>query len=139
MRRGKVDDERVRAGFHVRWLWLALGWSLVLLVVFLSLAPISVDIVPVEQGDKLEHIIAYGTLMAWFACLYAARGVRVGYAVGFIALGVILEFLQRETGYRDFELLDMVADAAGVLLGWALAPPRMPNYLLVLEKVVRGS
>ncbi len=103
-------------------------------VIYLSLAPISVDIAPVQHGDKLEHGLAYAVLMIWFACLYAARPVRLGYAIGFIALGVALEFLQRETGYRDFELLDMVADAVGVLLGWALAPPRMPNYLSLIER-----
>jgi VanZ family protein len=113
-----------------------LGWALVVVVICLSLAPISVDIAPVEHGDKVEHAVAYGTLMVWFACLYVARPARVGYALGFVALGIILEFLQRETGYREFELLDMAADAAGVIVGFWLAPPRFPNYLAIMERAL---
>ncbi len=59
--------------------------------------------------------------MFWFCQLYASRRARVGYALGFIALGIALEFIQRATGYRSFELWDMVADGAGVLIGWLLA------------------
>ena len=127
------------APFRLRPLWLIVGWALVVLVIYLSLAPISVDIAPVQHGDKLEHALAYAVLMAWFACLYAARPVRLGYALGFIALGIVLEFLQRETGYRNFELLDMAADAVGVALGWALAPPRMPNYLSLIDNIFFGT
>jgi glycopeptide antibiotics resistance protein len=57
-------------------------------------------------------------LMYWFAQLYAKR---LFYALGFIAMGVALEFIQGMTPYRTFEYFDMVANAAGVLLGWALA------------------
>ena len=124
------------SGFRLRWVWLSVGWVLLALVVYLSLAPIPVDIAPVEHGDKFEHALAYGVLMAWFACLYAARQVRLGYALGFIALGIALEFLQRETGYREFELLDMVADAVGVLLGWVLAPPRTPSVVALIENAL---
>jgi VanZ family protein len=55
----------------------------------------------------------------------------MAYALGFVAMGILIEFLQRMTGYRDFEVLDMVADAIGVLLGWAGA--------VVLERIVRSA
>jgi glycopeptide antibiotics resistance protein len=46
-------------------------------------------------------------------------------------MGIAIEFLQRMTGYRTFDVLDMVANAVGVLLGWAAAlvlpSPRMPE------------
>jgi VanZ family protein len=51
-----------------------------------------------------------------------------------VALGIALEYAQRTTGYRSFDIADMVADAAGVAIGWLLAPPRLPNLLSWAEK-----
>ena len=59
--------------------------------------------------------------MLWFCVLYRRLRVRAFYAGGFIALGIALEFVQGMTGYRSFEVADMVADAAGVLLAWSIA------------------
>ena len=73
-----------------------------------------------DQADKLEHAFAYASIMFWFAQLYVRKPVRLAYAVGFVALGIALEFVQAQVG-RDFELGDMAADAAGVALGWAAA------------------
>ena len=36
-------------------------------------------------------------------------------------MGIGIEFLQRMTGYRTFDVYDMAANATGVLLGWAAA------------------
>jgi VanZ family protein len=104
----------------MRALGLALGWALVVVIIWLSVTPRPVE-VPVEQGDKLGHLAAYGAMMFWFCLLYARSRTRAAYAAGFIAMGVALEFVQRALGYRSFEIADMVADAAGVLLGWGLA------------------
>ena len=43
-------------------------------------------------------------------------------------MGIALEFLQGMTGYRTFDVLDMAANAAGVLfvLAGALLLSRMP-------------
>ena len=68
--------------------------------------------------------------MFWFGQLYLERRVRLGYALGFAALGVALEFVQGWLGYRDFEIADMVADAVGVTLGWSAAvifPTALPG------------
>jgi hypothetical protein len=99
---------------------LALGWCWALTIVWLSLTP-SPPTLDVEQGDKLQHLAAYGTLMFWFCQLYPRRLTRLAYAAGFCAMGVALEFLQGMTDYRTFDVHDMLANAAGVLLGWAAA------------------
>jgi len=103
-----------------RKLWLAIGYALVALIVFLSLTP-RPPALEFEQGDKLGHLLAYGTLMFWFCQLYATRRSRIAHALAFAAMGVALEFAQRATGYRSFEYLDMLANATGVALGWAAA------------------
>lgn len=48
-------------------------------------------------------------------------------------MGIVLEFLQRLTGYRTFEIADMIADVCGVCLGWLAAPPRLPHALRYVE------
>ena len=55
--------------------------------------------------------------MLWFAFLYRRTPTRLAYAVGFVAMGVAIEFLHPYTG-RDFEVADMLADTLGVGLGW---------------------
>jgi VanZ family protein len=100
---------------------------LVLAIITLSLTPAPPHL-NLEQGDKLGHFAAYGLVTLWFAQLYTALRQRIWLALGMVALGIALEFAQRATGYRSFEVADMVADALGVAIGW-LAAPRLPNFL----------
>jgi hypothetical protein len=72
----------------------------------------------------------------WFAQLAARAPARVAYAALFVALGVGLEFAQRATGYRVFEVADMMADALGVAIGWVAAPPRGPHLLALAERAL---
>lgn len=114
----------------MRSLWLVLGWTMVGAIVWLSLTP-SPPKVDFEESDKLGHFIGYGTLMFWFSQLYVARATRIGYATGFAAMGVALEYAQGALGYRTYEVFDMYANALGVLLGWAAA--------LMLPRVLPGK
>ena len=114
----------------LRVLWLALGWALVATIVWLSLTP-SPPRVDFEQGDKAGHLAAYGTLMFWFSQLYVERTARIGYAAGFVAMGVTLEFIQGALGYRSYEVFDMLANMLGVIAGWAAA--------LILPRVLPGA
>jgi len=74
--------------------------------------------IDVAQGDKLGHFAAYGLLMFLFCQIYVRR---LAFALAFIAMGVGLEFLQGMTGYRTFDVFDMLANAVGVALGWLVA------------------
>ena len=65
-----------------------------------------------------RHFFAYAGLMFLFAQLYARR---LYFALGFIAMGIALEFLQGASGYRSYDSLDMMANALGVLAGWGAA------------------
>lgn len=111
-----------------RRVWTIIGVCLVLAVVVLSLVP-RLPESGFEHGDKLNHLVAYFVLMNWFAQLHTGSGARTGLAAGFAAMGVILEWLQGFTGYRDASVLDAATNAGGVALGWLAAPPRLPNLL----------
>ena len=113
--------------------WRTLGYGLILLVIYLSLTPAPLNI-PIENGDKLGHGMAYATLMVWFAWLYPDILTQWICAMGFVALGVGLEFAQDLTDYRTFELADMAADTMGVALGWTTALLPFPNLLSCLER-----
>jgi len=138
MCRHRTPNRFVVVELKARRLWLTVGWMLVLLVIYLSLTPAPLE-VPIEQGDKLSHMVAYLTLTSWFANLYECPAQRVGFALGFAVLGVGLEFLQGWTEYRSSEGADMVASSTGVAVGWVLAPPRLPHYLFAAERLWRGS
>lgn len=109
---------------------LFFGWGWAIAIVWLSLTP-APPTIDVEQGDKLGHFAAYGLLMSVFCLIYDQWRTRLGYAAGFIAMGIALEFLQGMTDYRTFDPLDMLANAIGVLLGlaagWLLRSSRMPG------------
>jgi len=130
-----MSDQSGQLRFRYRTLWLVMGWALVLAIVYLSLTPHPIEI-QVEEGDKMGHLLAYGTLMLWFAQLYDTTKARCLLAVGCVALGVGLEFAQIFTDARSFELADMAADAAGAGIGWVLAPPRLFNFLFHIEPVL---
>jgi VanZ family protein len=107
-------------------LWLTVGWIGVGLVIYFSLAQ-HAPTLDIEQGDKLQHLLAYSVLMLWFAQILLAaprRWIAAGLLVG---LGVALELAQEQTGWRTFSYSDMAANAAGVGVGWLLAPPRLPS------------
>jgi len=118
-----------------RRVWLIVGWILVLAVVYLSVAHVVVR-PPGLGGDKLGHLIAYGALTFWFSQLDQGRGARAQIVLAFVALGVSLEFVQGRLPYRSYDEIDMLANTAGVALGWLASPPRTPNILLWLEALV---
>jgi VanZ family protein len=104
----------------VRRLAIAVGWAMVAAIVWLSLTP-SPPKVDFKESDKVGHLLAYGSLMFWFCQLYATKKTRILYGIGFVAMGVTLEFIQGALGYRTYEVFDMLANTLGVLLGWAAA------------------
>jgi len=103
---------------------LRVTWLLALLAVIVgSLLPSESS--PIQTlarlaiSDKVEHLGMYG-LLAFLPSLRERRRVVIASALAAIAFGVGLEFAQLLTGWRDFEIGDMVADTLGVCFGLAL-------------------
>jgi VanZ family protein len=122
--------------FKFSRLWWAVGWVLILLVVFFSLSPEPPEVIQFEQGDKFGHLIAYLSLMLWFSNIYPGGTQRRSLSMAFFAMGAILEFIQGLSGYRTFQYTDMVANGVGILLGWLLAKTWFGTFLLKLDRLL---
>ena len=85
---------------RLRVLWHAIGYLLIGLVVVFSLMPNPPE-GPDDPGNWSGHLLAYGTLMAWFAQLHERLATRLAIAPGFVA-----------------------------------SPPRVPNGLLAVERLL---
>jgi VanZ family protein len=107
---------------------------MVVAVIVLSLIPLEVDLS--ENRDKYAHFIAYGSMTFWFAMLFRGRARQLCIAIAFAAMGVAIEFLQRMTGYRTFDVADMAANGIGAALGWALAFTPLANALGWTERLL---
>jgi VanZ family protein len=110
----------------LRALWLGAGWLGVGVVTYFSLVPAPPKI-DWEEGDKLQHLVAYTSLMIWFAQVQTREAERRITALLLVVFGVTLEFVQGLIGYRCMSVADMAANTAGVAVGWLAAPPRLPN------------
>lgn len=113
-------------------LWRIIGWMIVAAIIYGSLTPTPIDI-PIHEGDKLGHMLAYSGLMTWFMQLYT-RNAHIRLAVLCVSLGIAMEYAQLLSGYRDFEYLDMVADGVGVSIAWLLGGTAVSRVLAGLER-----
>jgi VanZ family protein len=115
-----------------RGLWVATSAVLVAATVYASLVPNPSLSVP-GNCDKVEHFATYCGLAVWFTGLYPrTRYWKV--VLGLLVLGLGLEVAQgvMQLG-RSAEPLDMVANAAGVGAGLALALVLTGNWARRVE------
>lgn len=98
-----MNRKRIFQGLF--WLWFTAVWVL-------SMIPLSVPDVP--SGDKVGHFVSYG-LLAWLAGNLEPNRLRVW--LGASLMGVVVECVQYLLPWRSFELLDMLANSTGALLG----------------------
>jgi len=117
-------------------LWWGIGIALLGTVCYESLTPTPIPSPDFDGGDKLGHFLVYFTLTSWFVQLYGRSAHRY-LAAAFIALGVVLEWLQGMTGYRMFEYADMLANSGGVALAWGLAATSYAGLLLCIERYLQ--
>jgi VanZ family protein len=73
-------------------------------------------------SDKVLHFAGYAVL-AFLPSLHERWPAVTATLLGAAALGVLLEFLQRLSWGRSFEVADMLADACGLMCGLLVALP----------------
>jgi VanZ family protein len=110
---------------------------LIAAIILPSLTPHPIEF-HIPHGDKLNHLVAYATLMAWWSQLHVSSAKRLRLALSFTALGILMEFVQGYTPTRQPEVLDALANMAGILLGWLAAPPRIPSVYARLAAAFPG-
>ncbi len=88
----------------------------------------------VPDGDKYGHLLAYGGTMWWWAQLWRTWRKRLRLAVVLALMGVVIEFAQGATSWRTFDVMDMLANGAGVLMGWVFVATPLGKLLRTIEK-----
>ena len=106
----------MRSGLRYWYIWLSVGFGLVALVIYLSVAGFYMPQSPFKIGDKLNHLLAYGVLMGWFGQLFLRWRHRYFIAIALVLLGVSMEFVQGTMAHRTFEWLDAGANSLGVVI-----------------------
>ncbi|MDF9393439.1 MULTISPECIES: VanZ family protein [Methylococcus] len=99
-------------------LWRCLGWTMVAVVVVLSLLPQLPQPPSVLGWDKAQHFLAYAVLTVWFCQCYSRHWRWPAF---FVALGGVLELLQGFTGVRTTDPFDILANSIGVSIGLGLS------------------
>jgi len=112
--------------------WFALGIAQIFIIIYLSLSPGTSSMPSTLHVDKLYHFLAYMLVTLWFVQLCEQR-LHWILLMSFILLGVVMEIIQGELGYRHFDFVDMLANAAGVGSAVGLGRTRIAQLLLVLE------
>jgi len=109
---------------YCRW-----AFSVCLAVVLaLSLMPQPTP-VPPTVWDKTDHAMAFAVLAMLGCWSYPERKPAV--LLGLLAYGGLIELLQGLAGYRIADMVDVLADAVGVLFGWQFA--RLSRHIRALR------
>ena len=106
--------------------WFALAYILLLVLGILSLMPAP----DIGGNDKTAHFVAYAALSAWFSLIVEQRKSLWRILFGLISYGLLLEYLQSLTSYRQGDVADAVANSLGVITGLAF-------YFSPLRRVLR--
>ena len=88
----------------------------------------------IAHSDKWFHAITFMLLTIWFSGQYAKQSYwRI--AVGMLVFGAFIEVCQRMlTTWRSAELMDLVADAIGILAGLLIAWAGVGGWSLRVEQ-----
>jgi len=113
--------------------WFALGLLLILIVLYLCLAP-SIPGPSFPGVDKAEHLLTWLVVTAWFASL-VERSAYVRVAIVMIGIGIGIEFAQYWMALgRDGDWRDVVANSVGVGAGLLVAAVRRESWFAWVEK-----
>jgi VanZ family protein len=110
--------------------WLVAGLLLLGVGFASALAPPPAGLA--SLNDKLLHTAGFLVFMVWFGGVFERRFLPA-VALALAAYGLLIELLQGLTHTRQAEELDLVADVAGILLGWLLSTAGLSRWCTKLE------
>jgi VanZ family protein len=116
-------------------LWWGVGWALVLLILYGTLAP--VHYVPdLHLNDKLEHAAAFFGMTCWFGGLVRRRRYAA-LIFWMLLLGAGIEVAQGLMGLgRDADIRDFAADSIGVAAASLLVYIGLGSWTAHIERVL---
>jgi VanZ family protein len=88
------------------------------------------NLVSIPYFDKLVHIGLFAILCAFWLKARENRNKTMDAIVvlATIAYGVAMEFVQRDfVANRSFDVVDIIADSVGAMLGWGLVAAKAKN------------
>lgn len=120
-----------------RWrtFWFLLGIGGLVAILWLAISPLPRIMPPVTWSDKVLHLVVFCGLMVWFAALFPRRHY-LAVLIALLLYGLLMEFLQSMVPDRAAEFADVVADIAGLLLGWVLARTGLARWPHWFERLV---
>jgi VanZ family protein len=114
--------------------WFALGLLLVAGIVVGSLLPTS-NLPDLDVSDKFEHALAYTLLAFWYGSIVGRRALAATF-VALLAFGGAMELLQGWMGLgRTADLMDLVANAIGILVGLLLSQTPLGSWAQQFESL----
>ena len=119
--------------------WRAAGTFLLLVVLAATLMPAvwfwgdrASFLTWFTHVDKWLHAATFVFLAVWFGGQYREDSYwRI--AVGLILFGILIEVCQRMVTYRSAEWFDIVADAAGIIIGLLIGRVWLGGWSLRVE------
>ena len=127
---GTIPEEGV---LRFKNIWRLIAYLIILTIIVLSLIPDPEKITPFHASDKIMHALAYAFAMLWFGFCFKGKKLFIS-AAALILLGIVLEIVQGQTGYRTMDFYDGVADCVGVFTGLMLSFSRLSNALQYFEQ-----
>ena len=99
-------------------LWRISFWFCFGLTAYLSLMPQEFQPSGINIWDKLSHSIAFAALALSAALGWPKRDFVRSVLIPLLIFGVLIEVIQYFIPMREFSLLDMLADAVGIIIVW---------------------
>ena len=127
--------EKQNPDLRYRKLWLTIGYTMIAVVIYLSLtsSPVQID-ADLPYQDKIFHALAYFVLTFWFMQIYHVRHYVIRWIIFFLCLGLMLEYLQGFDPQRYSEVGDMVANVLGIILAAGLSMTPLRHTLSRFER-----
>lgn len=94
-------------------------WLCLVGVLYLSLSPLTIAS-GIQNGDKIGHAMCYAILFGLAAKSYSARVELWLLATCAMLFGMLMEWAQSQTNYRQADSFDMMANGLGILTMWLL-------------------
>ncbi len=95
-------------------------WLFLLFCIYLSLTPAPPQAM-LSVSDKLLHAIGYLALYLSASLAYPLPGYTRRKLLSLLGYSILIEILQHFIPHRGFSLLDILANAVGLLLGLGLS------------------